>query len=92
MEEAMARFGEKLRQKGKDAVAITTEVVVKKPVPERLSRPYFTTPDGKLTRRNGAQPDIPGMGKAEDMAAKAAGLADDETVDDDGVVTKFRKK
>ena len=71
--------------KGKDAVSVTPSLEMKKPQPARLTTPYFRTPDGGLTRRHGAQPDLPGT-------ADRTGLDDDETVDEDGVVTKLRKR
>lgn len=66
--------------KGKDAVEVSVDCDTKMPKPARMSKPYFLTDNCELTRKHGAQPDLPGTG-----------LESDETVDADGVVTKLRK-
>lgn len=65
--------------KGKDAVAVTPELSLKKPAPARLPKPYYVTAEHGLSRKHGSQPSMPG-------------LEPDEQVDEDGVVTKLRQK
>lgn len=45
--------------KGKDAMQVTVETTSSSPKPTPMARPYFITPDHRLTRKHGAQPDLP---------------------------------
>lgn len=73
--------------KGKqDALEVKVALDSKIPRPGSASDLYFSNEDGTVSRKHPGQPDLPGTDRQEQ-----SGLAPDETIDEDGVVTKLRK-